>query len=66
MVDDRLTAGAGQLSELGVQAQNVESLFITFVRHYRSRKWADQPASLAELKYYERANVPKWVQKEFS
>ena len=48
MVDDQLTQGVGRLEDVGVQAQKLESLAITFVRHYRSGKWADEPASIAE------------------
>jgi hypothetical protein len=43
------------LASVGVDAQSLESLAIRFVRHYRSERWVDQPASMAELSLWEKA-----------
>lgn len=46
--------GMVSLGEVGVDAQRLDALMVRFVRHYRSEKWVDEPASLAEVR-----SVPK-------
>jgi hypothetical protein len=50
-----LTKDAKTLADVGVQAQALESIAIQFIRHYRSNKWADQPATIAEVKNWDKA-----------
>lgn len=52
LVDDKIDPNAATLESVGVMPQDVVSLAIRFVRHYRSDKWVDQPASLAEVKHH--------------
>lgn len=54
MFDDVKTEDAGSLQDVGVSAQSLESLAIRFIRHYRSERWVDQPATMEELNVWEK------------